>query len=336
MTRVPWLLWLAVVAGVITVWASYVPMPARGRLDTFVPFTQLVAIRPLLASGLAVIAVVGVVYSLRRRRTWVAPLALLLVAAVAACVQVAPRTISNTARVSRATPAITVLAANTLRSSVRPGVIVDLVRRTRADIVSLPETNAARAEAFARALSADRDERWDAHSDNDFEPGARGAEPTSLLARAALGAKRLAGPVTAPRALGQVRVRLTRVGSASDRPMFVAVHASPPAPVRSQADWRRDIRALAALCDAGWILAGDFNATIDHSPMRSLKRAGCADAAATTGHGLNVTWIGGPYGLFRLTLDHVLTSDRWRATASGVLDVEGSDHRALWARISRR
>lgn len=335
MMGISWLLWLAATAALITLWASYVPMPARGRLDAFVPFTQLVAIRPLLASGIAAIAVIAIVLSFRRRRAWVAPLALALVGALAACVQIAPRTISSTASVSRATPAITVLAANTLGSSVQPSVIVDLVRRTRADIVSLPETNALLARAFASALSVDHGERWDSESDTVTQPGDTGARPTSLLVRAALGAERLPDTDVAPRALGQVRVRLTRVGQA-DGLRFAAVHASPPAPASSQRDWRRDLRALAPLCRAGWILAGDLNATIDHSPMRYLKRAGCADAASTTGHGLKFTWTGGPLGIVGLTLDHVLTSDRWHAIASGVLALQGSDHRAVWARIARR
>jgi len=112
------------------------------------------------------------------------------------------------------------------------------------------------------------------------------------------------------------------------------VHPRAPEPVGSERSWRRDLLALRALCRAGWILAGDFNATIDHSPMRALLDAGCSDAAASTGQGLKATWSAGPLALVRVPIDHVLSSGRWRATRSGVLRIQGSDHRAVWAELA--
>jgi len=330
--------WLACGVASAILWASYVPAPARGRLDAFAPFTQLLAVRPALATGLALIAAAGLALT-RGRIAAGAPFLLLLLCAALAWAQMAPRAISDAPADAEAQDGITVLTANTLRSSVAPRVIVGLVRRTDADVVSLPETNALLARRIARALTAGGDERWQAFDDRVTRPDDERARPTSLVVRAALGARRLPEGARAPHAHGQVRVRLTRMRTRSGRrggPALVAVHALPPAPVAKQQHWRRDVLALRPLCRAGWVVVGDLNATLDHSPMHALRDAGCADAGAATGQGLKTTWVAGPLGVFRLVIDHVLTSGRWRATASGVLPIAGSDHRAVWARIAER
>jgi endonuclease/exonuclease/phosphatase (EEP) superfamily protein YafD len=119
-------------------------------------------------------------------------------------------------------------------------------------------------------------------------------------------------------------------------PRIAAVHPLPPWPAASQADWRRDVLGLRVLCRRGWLVGGDLNATIDHSPLRSVLAAGCTDAAAATGQGLRPTWSGGPLRAVRPAIDHVLTSGGWRPVASGVLAIRGSDHRAVWTRVVRR
>ena len=330
-------LWIFAVAAVAVMWASYVPAPGGGRLDLRVPFTQLVAVRPALASALALVAAIGLACTWRRRAV-AAAFALVLAGAGLAWAQMAPRALgTGPAEGSRSRPSFVLMTANTLRSNVAPPVIVDLVRRSQADVVTLPETNADRARQYARALTADGGERWRAYGDGRTGPEDRSAIPTSIVVRAALGPRRLPDAAAAPRSYGQVRLRLTRVPAQSGSvtgPAIVAVHVGPPAPVAAQEDWRRDILALRGLCRAGWVVGGDLNATLDHSPMRALRQAGCADAAAATGSGLSATWTGGPRDLLRLVLDHILTSGAWHAAASGVLRVAGSDHRAAWARIT--
>ena len=326
-------LWLFAAAAITTLWAAYIPVPGRGPLDVLFPFTQLVALRPYLATALLLLALAGLAFT-RRRRGDAAPFALLVVCSAAAWAQIGPRAIPDGEAGARGGPGFTVLAVNTMRSSAAPPVLAALIRRTDADVVALPETSAEHAGAIVRALGGG--ERWDVFPDRISAPTDKGSLPTSLLARAALGARRLPDGAAAPRALGQVRVRLTRVAGlpAADGPKIAAVHPLPPYPAASQRDWRRDVEALVPLCRAGWIVAGDLNATLDHSPMRALRRAGCADAAAATGHGLRTTWTGGPLGVVRVVLDRVLTSGRWRATDFGVIAAAGSDHRAVWARIA--
>ena len=56
------------------------------------------------------------------------------------------------------------------------------------------------------------------------------------------------------------------------------------------------------------IIAGDFNATLDHSPFRAVLNRGYADAADRAGHGLEPTYpADSPIGI---AIDHVLVDRR--------------------------
>jgi endonuclease/exonuclease/phosphatase family metal-dependent hydrolase len=85
------------------------------------------------------------------------------------------------------------------------------------------------------------------------------------------------------------------------------------------------------------VLLGDFNATLDHAPLRRLLRAGYRDAAAVRGRGLLPTW---PYKTETLpfwtppvTLDHVLADRRIGVREFGTRRTPGSDHRAVVAEL---
>ena len=58
------------------------------------------------------------------------------------------------------------------------------------------------------------------------------------------------------------------------------------------------------------VLAGDFNATLDHAALRAVLRTGWADAARRTGRGLAWTWRPLRLPWPRLVLDHVLVDPR--------------------------
>jgi endonuclease/exonuclease/phosphatase (EEP) superfamily protein YafD len=80
------------------------------------------------------------------------------------------------------------------------------------------------------------------------------------------------------------------------------------------------------------VLAGDFNATLDHATLRRLIGRGYADAADRAGRGLVPTW---GLGQSRppLTIDHVLLDRRCAVQSVQIHDLPGSDHRALFARL---
>jgi endonuclease/exonuclease/phosphatase (EEP) superfamily protein YafD len=80
------------------------------------------------------------------------------------------------------------------------------------------------------------------------------------------------------------------------------------------------------------VVAGDFNATLDHAAFRDVLRLGYADSAAQTGNGLIPTW-GPPDRAALLTLDHVLADRACAVLGYSVQAVPGSDHRAVFAEI---
>jgi endonuclease/exonuclease/phosphatase (EEP) superfamily protein YafD len=75
-----------------------------------------------------------------------------------------------------------------------------------------------------------------------------------------------------------------------------------------------------------------MNATLDHAPLRSAV-TGCTDAAADVGQGLVATWPTRWPRWFGVQIDHVFTGGGLRAASAQVLDLPGSDHRALLTRI---
>lgn len=83
------------------------------------------------------------------------------------------------------------------------------------------------------------------------------------------------------------------------------------------------------------ILLGDFNATLDHAPLRKLLDTGFSDAAASVGMGLTPTW---PYDrpIPKIALDHVLVDGRISVGSFSVHAIAGTDHRCIIADLTIR
>jgi endonuclease/exonuclease/phosphatase family metal-dependent hydrolase len=112
--------------------------------------------------------------------------------------------------------------------------------------------------------------------------------------------------------------------------------AHPCAPqVRYTGEWRVGLAAQPAAPDGGLprILMGDFNATLDHGPLRRLLATGYRDAAAERGAGLVPTWPFLHYRLPWVTLDHILVTDPIVVASVAVRPILGSDHRAVVAEL---
>jgi endonuclease/exonuclease/phosphatase family metal-dependent hydrolase len=113
-----------------------------------------------------------------------------------------------------------------------------------------------------------------------------------------------------------------------------AVHVAAPRSRRQTAAWRHDLAVLEGWCHGPTppIVVGDLNATLDHSALRrALGR--CRSAAGGTGRALVGTY---PAGLPRwsgIQIDHVLVPEGSTTTGFAVLDVAGSDHRAVLVRL---
>jgi endonuclease/exonuclease/phosphatase (EEP) superfamily protein YafD len=136
-----------------------------------------------------------------------------------------------------------------------------------------------------------------------------------------------------------------QIGAVVDMPegtdiRFMAVHPAAPASAERIPLWEEDFRNLPRP-DGGlpWVLAGDFNATLDHDNMRDLLDAGYTDAAEATGEGLDPTWqptSGYLNGLVRIpavTLDHVVAETGIEILDWAVLPKDGSDHAPVVARL---
>ena len=128
---------------------------------------------------------------------------------------------------------------------------------------------------------------------------------------------------------------------------LIAVHTAQPAGWPDV--WRSDHRSLAwnttltKRKGGPLVMAGDFNATLDHGPMRTLLGLGLADAARQANAGWQPTWPSGPhhgrsvpYRLGGVAIDHVLVSKDFSTISTSTHHVDGSDHRALIARLALR
>src|SRR5690606_3953633 len=126
----------------------------------------------------------------------------------------------------------------------------------------------------------------------------------------------------------------------SSKARFLAVHTAAPARPDRVPQWEADFSQLPRpSADVPWILAGDFNATLDHSVLRETLEWGYTDAADVSGKGLGATWrpvsgyLGGLLRPPAVTLDHVLVDERIAVHDFEVFERNGSDHSPILATI---
>lgn len=195
--------------------------------------------------------------------------------------------------------------------------IVQLVRDNRVDVLNLMELTPREADELARAGL------FDLLPYRVFQPVSGGAG-SGIAARYPLTELSLAGPSL----LRQPSARLDLGGVSIE---VVAVHLIPP--TTSAGTWKRETAGLPRPGEPVRILAGDFNATLDHATFRRLLDAGYADAADRTGSGFSPTW---PSRGFPppVTIDHVLVDARVTVNAYRVFEIPGSDHNAAYAELT--
>lgn len=122
---------------------------------------------------------------------------------------------------------------------------------------------------------------------------------------------------------------------------LVAAHPAPPTEAEQ---WRADHRALGDWVQENEpdLLAGDFNATADHPPMRSLTAAGYRSVTELTNEGWQPTWPSNQrlFGVLPVPplvqIDHVICGPQMTALGSRTVRIEDSDHRAVVAEIAYR
>lgn len=123
---------------------------------------------------------------------------------------------------------------------------------------------------------------------------------------------------------------------------LLAVH--PLAPVKGAERWRaalETVRGAVSDREGFDLVVGDFNASADHAPFRRILRDGdLRDAAEQANAGWQPTWPAegkwgvGPVALPPLVaIDHVLVGRRLWAERVETVDIAGTDHRAVVARL---
>ena len=221
-------------------------------------------------------------------------------------------------------PVLRVLTANLLAGRAAAGVVAELVSGKNADVLFVQELT---DDAAARLQRAGLVDLLPHRVTQPVPHGTRG----SIYARYPLAGGPLAVPPSAARCTA-------RLDLPSGQCVHLAcIHAAPPKPPWSPgatARWRSQLSALTAPGDSPRILAGDFNATLDHAQFRRLLRRGYVDAASQAGDGLSATW--GPQPGRRPTLlaiDHVLIDRGCAVLTTSAHWLPGSDHRALYAEL---
>jgi endonuclease/exonuclease/phosphatase (EEP) superfamily protein YafD len=214
--------------------------------------------------------------------------------------------------------AVDILTLNTLGSAGGAEPVAALIDEVGPDVVALQETPAADAERVVQLLEG-------SYQLFTATTGPQPVQATALLVAASMGRYQQA---TAPgTSFGGVWAQPAE----GDGPQLFSVHVVPPIPGKVQT-WRQELAVLTALCERipGVVIAGDLNATVDHAAVRDSE---CVDGASDTG-GVG-TWPADRPALLGTPIDHVLAdADRWRPTASQVLDAPGDgDHRAVLVRL---
>ncbi|MDG4792612.1 endonuclease/exonuclease/phosphatase family protein [Micromonospora sp. WMMD1082] len=306
------LCWLAVTPGAAWALARLVGLD-RGPLVqalAFTPYAMLGSLAPL-------------VLALALRCRWPAVVAAL--ATVVLLALVAPRALP-TPQPSTAGPVLRILTANLLAGAADPRTVVELARAERVDVLVVQEFTPG-AEAALDRLGLDQLLPYRQLNPVVGTPG------SGLYARHPIsggGIRQLRGGWGFTQAYATVAVPgapPVRVESA---------HPAAPYAVDQVGSWRADLAAQPAATPDGplSILAGDFNATLDHGPLRALLATGYADAAASVGAGLTGTW--GPYDgdpIPPVVIDHVLVDRRIAVRAVSVHPLPGSDHRMVLAEL---
>jgi endonuclease/exonuclease/phosphatase (EEP) superfamily protein YafD len=277
------------------------------------PAVMLLAFTPYVAG----LSLVPVVLALALRR-WVAAAVAVLTTLVLVAV-VAPRAVADDTPAGG--PRLRVMTINTRGGQAEPGDIVRLVRDLRVDVLSVQELYPGVVEGLSIA-GIDRELPY--HQVYGAEAGMFSRLPLEHTGvhRNPDGFLQAYGTVPAP---GAPPV------------LFEAVHSCSPYSLRQTSCWRRDLSAQPPATPDGplRILAGDFNATLDHALLRRLLGTGYVDAADRAGEGLVGTW--GPYDGDRIppvVIDHVLADRRIGVRGVSVHAVAGSDHRAVVAELS--
>lgn len=272
--------------------------------------SPFLAFTPLASAGATLLAVIAAARGDRRNA------ALLAGAAAVLASVVVPRTRGRAQPDIDSPERVRILTANIFKGAGDPAALLALIDEADPDVIAIQE----QTPGYLRVLDA---------------AGLAGRYPH----RVAGTGKRLNDAAVLSRhpleplgiELQRVNVGATMVLPSGHRVPVISAHPLPPADPKSEAHWVRALDRIPGPVGAlsGGIIAGDFNATLDHPAFRRVLARGWRDAAAELGQGLRSTWQGQRLGLMRLTIDHVLVPFGASVRDLRIDALPGSDHRVL-------
>lgn len=285
-----------------------------GGLERGFPLVQMIAYTPY-ALVLSMIALLLVVLC----RRWLAA-GFLLVAVLALALVVLPREMGGPEQVPGGRP-VRILTLNLYLGKADAGEVASLARVRDADLVAVQELTPEAAERLDRAGFA-----------TDY--------PYRILQTAPLATGGGIYSRWPLRDLGSLVAEFHQPVAGVEVPasipiQFVAVHPMAPSVPSRTRQWAAELGSIppAFSADLPLVLAGDFNATLDHAELRDLIDTGYRDAADVVGNGLVSTWPARLEPKLPVTLDHVLAEQGIYFSSYDVEKVSGTDHRAVFAEL---
>ncbi|WP_084464174.1 endonuclease/exonuclease/phosphatase family protein, partial [Microtetraspora fusca] len=304
-------LWLA-----LAPFASWAALRLTGWEPAF-RWSQLVSFTPYAAAGSVVPPLVAL--ALRRRAAAVAALAV----AAALASAVLPRALPDGGPPVTGTE-LRVMAANLYYSSTPSDALMAEVRRRRPDVLVLSELQSGTVAELDRAGIAGL---------LPYRAGLAGARSKGTAIYSRLPIEEEGPPLPGPGPLSVPAVVTLPGGQRLD---VVGVHTCAPTGGWRARCWAGSVRGLPAANGRLRVLAGDFNATLDHRVLRDLVATGYRDAADAAGHGLAMTWPyrDHPRWFPKAAIDHVLADSRIGVRGFATVDLPRSDHRAVVADLT--
>ncbi|MET0189046.1 MAG: endonuclease/exonuclease/phosphatase family protein [Pseudonocardia sediminis] len=214
---------------------------------------------------------------------------------------------------------VTILSANVLVGRGDTGALAAVIARERPDVVVLPEAGPDFRDKLVPMLGETDYRSW-----TSTAPGTNDGRGVTVLVSGRAGDV----AVVADHAM---RLRHLEVsGGILGRRRLFAVHTSAPVQPRFTTAWCREMDVIR-----GWttgpvapLVVGDLNATLDHSRLRAALGR-CRSAAEGTGLGLVGTYPSSAPRWFGIQIDHVLVPRDAVTARFEVLDLPGTDHRAV-------
>lgn len=293
---------------------------------------------PVLVSAtpwFALAAFVGLVLGLVSRRWMVALLALCCLVAQAwwqhPFLQASATLSSTTTQAVSSADAKTdddaarVMTFNVYKGHADAQAIVDLVRDQRVEVLAMQETTDSFVEALDRA------------GIGDYLPYSKVSSSDGAYGNGLWSATPLKSPSDDDVNSSSSFMPGGTVEFVNGRSIrFVSVHTTSPTP-GYWTQWRTSLEEVARMrskTDARYVLMGDFNSTVDHTPFRDVLGSRFTDAAEQAGEGLKFSWPANKRWIPAFCgIDHVVMDKGIIAGQVETVKISGSDHRALLATL---